>query len=161
MATRNEAFLITCGSYPYSPGQQQITGSPWVHFNFGPPTTADDCARLCNWISTRSSYQHNYVTNNPGCDVFEWTLSGISCVCNMWSGIPSSYQPTKRIGVVVAGLSQATVTTDFAPPAVQQYRKRSLLPSVAGAERVHARDALSEGDHRKADFIIPCGFARH
>jgi hypothetical protein len=168
--SRNDGFFITCLGYSYYQGataqptiaSSSLANTGYTQFGLGAtqaPTTADDCARLCNWLSASTTYK----TDGTGCLLFEWVSLGTNpqtYQCNLYgkSYNPGNVQPTNQSSrnVVVAGLSKAGGTSDMtnAGTGLQQYKKRSVPPG-APPNRSHPRDALADGDHTKADVIIP------
>jgi hypothetical protein len=120
----NDSYLMTCNGNSYGPGYIQVAGTgtsamSWTRFGANAPTTADDCARLCNWLSAVSNCQWiSYQSSKPGCIIFEWMLTSGTYICNLWALEPDQvnhgpYTLRQKAGVKVAGISRAGSIYEF------------------------------------------------
>jgi hypothetical protein len=145
--TRYDTWYVSCLGYSfYQSGDASSllnTTAAAQTYGVGLPQTADDCARLCDWIN----YTDGDGGNNAGnCRLWHWMNTG---VCNLYYSRGSPSTLAQVSGVVAAGMSRSNTGSEYT---AYSY-KRSLPPGV-GPSRKHVRDTLAETDPMAPDAII-------
>ncbi|KAL2431199.1 hypothetical protein ABEF95_003432 [Exophiala dermatitidis] len=155
-AGRADIWFVNCGGNTYysssiASSQLNSTQMTNVMTNTGfqnPPTTSDDCARLCAYTNV---YAGDTTTNPLNCRLWHWTNAN---QCILFSSRGSQPSPLTNDNTILAsGIYRGSTSAEYPLSQVASY-KRSLPPGL-GPQRVHARDALADGGIHVPDVIIP------
>ncbi|OAP58472.1 hypothetical protein AYL99_07562 [Fonsecaea erecta] len=156
---RDNIWYVSCGaSYQNSQsGTQLVPAYSPTNPVFGftsAPTTADDCARVCQ---SYHSYFLLFGAGNPDCNLWQW-VPNASTKCQLFpsnAGVVNGQgPPTMTDGssnsIFAAGILRGNSGTEYSGQA--QYKKRSL-PAGLDYRRRHARDSLID-DGSVPDVIL-------